>query len=115
SAEVGLREEHVLDEALDRKVGNPEVAPDDQAGDDNNHGAGDDLTLSRPLDLLELRPRLADKVEEPAFAGLGTARLAPRLGRRCRRGRDAGAGGVPRAPGPRPERPPPPSLLLAPH
>src|SRR5215217_8084623 len=66
-------EEDALDDPLDRHVGHPEVRAHDHARDDDGHGAGDHLVAPRPLDLVELCPRLAD--EPAALAGLALGRL----------------------------------------
>jgi hypothetical protein len=71
-------EEDILDETLEDKVGRVEPDADDQAGDQHDHDALDELILSRPLDLLKLAPRLTD---EAAEAAARDAKLAGRLGR----------------------------------
>src|SRR4051794_39462312 len=55
-----------LDERLHDEVDAPEVQADDGAGDDDDHRAGDDLLLTGPLDLLELRDALADEADHAA-------------------------------------------------
>ena len=72
-----LPEQDVLDERLEREVGEPEEGADDHAGDQHDHRALDQLRLARPLDLLQLGDRLGDE----AAAGRATAagaRRAPR-------------------------------------
>src|SRR5579883_3074639 len=61
-----LSEEDVDDEALERLVGRVQVHADDEARDDHDRRAGDELALPRPLDLLQLHPRLLDVRAQPA-------------------------------------------------
>jgi hypothetical protein len=51
----------VLDEALEDLVREEQVNAGDQARDQDDHGALDQLLLAGPVDLLELGPRLADE------------------------------------------------------
>src|SRR5205807_4074986 len=80
-----LPEEDVLDDALPDQVVRVEVHPDDQAGDQHDRRPLDHLRLARPLDLLELAPRLGD---EAASASARCAALPALALRRCRAGPD---------------------------
>src|SRR4029453_15428835 len=72
-------EEQLLDERLDRQVGEPQVEAHDRAGDDHNDCARQNLGLVRPVDLLQLGPGLGDEATAPASpaapAGLRLRRL----------------------------------------
>src|SRR5919204_1391051 len=70
-----LLEEDVLHEAPEDLVGGVEVDADDEAGDEDDGGALDDLRLARPLHLLQLAPRLLDE----ALAASTGERAAPAL------------------------------------
>jgi hypothetical protein len=72
-----LPEQEPLYERLEREVGQPEIGTDDRAGEDHDHRAGQDLTLVRPLDLLQLGGGLGD--EAPTAAS-----RAPATGLRLR-------------------------------
>src|SRR5688572_10672207 len=73
-------EEDVADEALQDPVGGEEVGADDRDGDDDDDGRRDELRAVGPVDLAELRPRLASEgAYAPAALALGP-RLALRLG-----------------------------------
>src|SRR5258705_2914872 len=100
----GALDQDVLDEALEDEVGGVEEDADDHAGDQHDDHALDQLVLRRPLDLLQLGPRLGDEPRHaaaacsPRLAGrLGTTRVARRRtpGRRGRSARKSGlaAGG----------------------
>src|SRR3989442_2540465 len=58
-------EQNVLDEAFPDEVGAVEIYADDDAGDEDDDDALDQLALSGPLDFLQLAPRLGDEVLEP--------------------------------------------------
>src|SRR6266540_5763066 len=75
-APTALAEEDVLDEVLGGDVAEPDVGPDDDARDEHDERALDDVGLRRPLDLLQLAPALGD---EPLRARL---LLAARAGLR---------------------------------
>src|ERR671934_2391822 len=77
-----LPQEDVLDHALPDQVVRVQVDADDEARDEDDDGALDHLRLVRPLDLLQLAPRLAD---EPARAAAGCPALAALALRRLRR------------------------------
>jgi hypothetical protein len=77
-----LPEQETLDERLEREVGEPEVRADDRAGDDHDDGAGEDLALVRPIDLLQLGCGLGDEAASAA-SPTAPARLCP--GRLLRR------------------------------
>src|SRR5207244_2110152 len=88
-------EQNVLDEAFPDQVGAVEIHADDDAGDEDDDDALDQLALAGPLDLLQLAPRLGDEVLEPpagdraGFAGrFGLSTCARRRPAR-RRGRSA--------------------------
>ena len=80
SARGLLAEQDVLDDALEDEVGDPEIRADDRTGDDDDDGTRQHLALPRPLDLLELRPRLADEGRETAARNTPLERLPPWLG-----------------------------------
>src|SRR2546430_16481581 len=90
-------EKDVLDEPLERLVGEEEVDADDQAGDQDDHGALDQLLLAGPLDLVQLGPRLADELragEAPPRSGRGAVLAAGgRVGRRPGGGAGSAGGG----------------------
>src|SRR2546429_4264925 len=73
-----LPEQHVLDESLEDDVGGVEEDADDETGNQHHDDALDQLTLSRPLDLLQLAPRFDDE------AANAPARQDARLARRFR-------------------------------
>src|SRR5436853_82173 len=56
-----LAQEDVLDEPLEREVGDPEIGADDRAGDEHDDDALDQLLLAGPFDLLQLGDRLLDE------------------------------------------------------
>src|SRR5436853_566380 len=64
-----LPEEDVLDDALPDQVVGVEVHPDDQAGDQHDRRPLDHLRLARPLDLLDLAPRLGDEAAGASARG----------------------------------------------
>src|SRR5579862_2009059 len=80
-----LSEEDVGDHVLPDLVVEIEVEPDDQAGDQHDHRPLHDLVLARPLDLLQLRPGLADEVRAPALVRRGGALLRRLLRTRGKR------------------------------
>src|SRR4051794_8751116 len=87
-----LTQEDVLDHVLPDLVVHVEKDADDRAGDEHDDGALDDLVLRRPLDLLQLCPRLVDEAEAAAPRLLHLARRTPL---QCRRaGRAAACGGL---------------------
>src|SRR5919204_1474048 len=61
-----LPQEDVLDEALEDEVGAVEEDADDQARDQDDRDALDQLRLLRPLDLLQLSPGFRDEAPEAA-------------------------------------------------
>src|SRR5690349_20995453 len=63
---------------LEEDVAAVEEDADDQTGDQHDGHALDQLILGRPLDLLELAPRLGDEAADAAARS--GPRLAPRLG-----------------------------------
>jgi hypothetical protein len=75
-------EQDALDEWLEHEVGDVQVRPDDAAGDEDDDGAGHDLALSWPVDLLQLGPALGDEAAAstaaPAAPGLRLRRLGGR-------------------------------------
>src|SRR3954452_14846915 len=93
-----LAEEDVLDEPSEDLVGAPEVDADDDAGDEHDDRPLDQLRLRRPLDLLQLAPRLADEAEaaRARVDGGGRLRLGPLLGAAAVAAVGDGAGGLPR-------------------
>src|SRR4051794_11331947 len=106
-----LAEEDVLNEPAEDLVGAPEVDADDDAGDEHDDRALDQLRLRRPLDLLELAPRLADEVEAARMRVRWCARLrlGPPLGAAAVVAVRDGAGGLPRRRRGPPPAPPPPA------
>src|SRR5262245_56721546 len=108
---LGLAEEDVLNEVLERDVGDPDVRPHDHARDEHDERALDDVRLGGPLDLLQLAPGFGDEalragVLLTAGAGLRLRRRAlrpylggPRLRARglCARGLRLPAGTAPRS------------------
>jgi hypothetical protein len=80
-----LSKEDVLDEALPHEVGAVEKDADGDTRDEDDDDSLDQLALPRPLDLLELSPRLRDEVLDAAS---GNAPLTD-LGARRRRTRGA--------------------------
>src|SRR4029079_4086712 len=72
-----LSKQDVLDEAAKELVRQEQVEARDEAGDEDDRGALDQLLLARPVDLLELAPRLGD--EAPDAPARGTAALTRRL------------------------------------
>ena len=84
--------------ALEDEVGGPEIDADDDAGDQHDDDALDQLRLGRPFDLLELGPGLADEAwTPPPRAALGSCAGSGRAAARAwawrRRGRPARQGG----------------------
>ena len=75
-------QEDLLDETLEDEVRAPEVEADDDAGDQDDRRALDQLVAARPLDLVQLRPRLRDEA-----TGAAAARARVRPDRRSRRTR----------------------------
>jgi hypothetical protein len=75
-------EQDALDEWLEHEVGDVQVRTDDSAGDEDDDGAGHDLALPRPIDLLQLGPALGDEAAaataSPAAPGLRLRRLGGR-------------------------------------
>src|SRR5918995_3710249 len=69
-------EQDGADEGLEALIGGIEVRADDDAGDDDHDRALDHLSAVRPLDLLQLGPRLLD--EAAALARLPATRLRRR-------------------------------------
>src|ERR1043165_7626195 len=61
-----LPEQDLLHDVLPELVVQIQVDPDDDAGDEHDDGALDHLVLRRPLDLLQLGPRLLAEPEEAA-------------------------------------------------
>src|SRR5262245_19293511 len=77
-------EQNVLDETTEDLVRQEQVHARDETGDQNDGGALDQLVLARPVDLLQLRPRLGDE----ALAALArNVAVAVGLCRRRRRAR----------------------------
>src|SRR5690349_20040899 len=77
-----LSQEDVVDDGLPDLVVRVEIHADDDAGDQDDERALDQLLLARPLDLVQLAGRLADEVGRAE-----AVRLARRLPlRACRRG-----------------------------
>ena len=72
-----LTQEDVLDEPLEREIGQPEICADDDARDQDDRDALDQLLLPRPLDLLQLGGGLGDEAPQ---AGARKAALDDRLG-----------------------------------
>jgi hypothetical protein len=72
-------EQDALDEWLEHEVGDVQVRADDSAGNEDDDGAGHDLALPRPIDLLQLGPALGDEAAastaSPAAPGLRLRRL----------------------------------------
>src|SRR5882757_7960644 len=62
-----------------------EVDARDEAGDDDDGGAADQLLLIRPLDLLQLRPGLLEEADTGRPGPDLVATLGARLGRLPRR------------------------------
>src|SRR6266511_3368658 len=60
-APPALAEKDVLDEVLRHDVANPDVRADDDAGDEYDERALDDVGLRGPFDLLQLAPALDDE------------------------------------------------------
>src|SRR5919206_496649 len=73
-----LPQEDVLDHALPDQVVRVQVDADDEARDEHDHGALDHLRLVRPLDFLQLAPRLPDEPARPAAGSSPLAALALR-------------------------------------
>src|ERR1051325_2459394 len=78
-----LPEQDLLHDVLPELVVQIQVDPDDDAGDEHDDGALDHLVLRRPLDLLQLGPRLLDEPEEAAAPALAGLDLAGRTRCRC--------------------------------
>jgi hypothetical protein len=72
-----LTEEDVLDEPLESEIGEPEIRADDDARDQDNRDALDQLLLTGPLDLLQLGGGLADEAPD---SGAWQAALDDRFG-----------------------------------
>src|SRR5262249_26430662 len=95
-----LPQQHVLDDVLPEPVIRIQVDAGDEAGDEDDRGAADQLLLIRPVDLLELGPGLleeadAGRARTDRVAALGTRLprlLVPLLHRRGRRTRGRGSG-----------------------
>ena len=83
-----------MDEPLEGEIGEPQIGADDDAGDQDDRRALDQLLLGRPFDLLQLGDRLSDEAPDPgprkpaldlrlraAYAGrdLRLARNGPRI------------------------------------
>jgi hypothetical protein len=77
-----LAQQDALDERLEHEVRDVQVRADDSAGDEDDDGAGHDLALTRPVDLLQLGPALGDEATTPAAATAATRLCLRRL--RCR-------------------------------
>jgi hypothetical protein len=75
-------QQDVLDEATEDLVGEEQVRARDQAGDQDDDGALDQLLLAGPVDLLQLAPRLLDEVPEAAARNVTAAVRARGLGSR---------------------------------
>src|SRR5215467_8679985 len=73
-----LPQEDVLDEATEQLVAQEQVQTRDEAGDEDDRGALDQLLLSGPVDLLQLAPRLGDEAPD------ASARRAVAVARRLR-------------------------------
>jgi hypothetical protein len=84
-----LLKKDVLDEPTEELVGDPKIDADDQAGDENDDRALDQLLLTGPLDLLQLAPGLTD---EAAAGKLALAAAVRAGGLDCGADRRAGAG-----------------------
>src|SRR5690348_10958248 len=106
---MALAKEDVLDDVLPQLVVQPEVRADDEAGDDHHGRAADHLLLVRPLDLVELGPRLLEEADARDAGADVVAALALRFGRL---GARLLLGGRP-GPGSRPERRSPRCLRAA--
>src|SRR5690348_2016187 len=100
-----LSQEDVLHDVLPELVVQPQKGADDDAGDQDDHGAADHGLLVRPLDLLELAVGLLDEAHRAAGPGLGALTwptvalrlVAPTRGARRGQGRRrarAGEGGL---------------------
>src|SRR6266702_4841040 len=70
-----LFQEDVLNDALPDQIVGVQIDADDDTGDEHDDHTLDQLVLTRPLDLLQLRPRLGD--EPPRPAPRDRARLDP--------------------------------------
>src|SRR5215210_5999275 len=72
-------QQDALDEWLEHEVRDVQVRADDCAGDEDDDRAGQDLALTRPVDLLQLGHALGDEAAAPsagpAAPGLGLRRL----------------------------------------
>jgi hypothetical protein len=79
-------EQDALDEWLEHEVGDVEVRPDDAAGDEDDDGAGQDLALARPVDLLQLGPALCDEAATSTTAAAAAGLSLRRLGGRANLG-----------------------------
>src|SRR5256885_14096631 len=75
----------MLDDELPHPVVQIQVGAGDEAGDDDDGGAADQLLLPRPFDLLQLRPGLLDEADARNAWPDVVAALAARLGRLPRR------------------------------
>src|SRR4051812_20247076 len=76
-------QEDVLDEALEQLIGGEQVHARDQARDQHDRGALDQLLLAGPVDLLELGPRLADEALAPLAGDVAAIGALRRLGGRA--------------------------------
>jgi hypothetical protein len=76
-----LSEQDVLYEALPDQIGAVQIDADDDAGDEDDDDALDQLALTGPLDFLELAPRLAHEVLAAASRDVTLADLRARLRR----------------------------------
>src|SRR3954447_11419967 len=75
----------MLDDELPHLVVQVQVSTGDEAGDDDDGGAADQLLLSRPFDLLQLCPGLLEEADAGGAGADLVAALATRGGRLSRR------------------------------
>src|SRR5262249_2214099 len=81
-------EEYLLDQRLEHEVRQPEIRSNDNARDEHDDSGLDDLLLRRPLDLLQLAPRLGDELGAgETVCALGLRLLFGARGRAPRRRR----------------------------
>src|ERR671934_2305652 len=73
-----LSEEDVFDDTLEDEIRRVQEDADDQAGDQHDRNPLDQLRLPRPLDLLQLSPRLGDEAPEAAAGKLALAAAVAR-------------------------------------